>query len=176
MKAKLSVLFLIVSTVLFAYQKKESSSMLKDKLNEIESYIVYRDSLNKEVSKVPISWHLDHTLITINKIYKVMNASDIKKYKKRFNFSRTILFTLNKIPRGRAESPDSVRPSEIIVTDSIYAHLKNARENINLIDSLPQKAHFTHPYVGTLNRRQAKKFLKIHTEHHLKIVRDILKQ
>ena len=104
-----------------------------------------------------------------------MYTSKVENYKRRFNIGRAIMFTLNKIPRGKAESPKQVKPATIIIADSMYLHLKQAEYHAGLIDELPKKAHFRHPYVGTLNKKQAKRFLKIHTNHHLSIIRDILK-
>lgn len=156
--------------------QEEQDDFLIQELNEIERYITYRDSLNKDVSKVPVAWHLDHMLLTINEIYKVMDTSNVENYKSRFNMGRTMMFTFNKIPRGKAESPEQVRPPKIICTDSINIHLKQARIYLKLFDSLPPKAHFKHPYIGILKRKHAKKFLKIHTNHHLEIMRDILEK
>ena len=86
------------------------------------------------------------------------------------------MFTFNSIPRGRGESPSSVRPKENVSEEEISEHLKNAKEILTLLDSLPEKAHFKHPYFGMLNRKDSKEFLKIHTNHHLDIIKDILKE
>jgi len=170
------VLTLGVFTLKPMLQEELPSNFLKDELTELKSYMVYQDSINPQVSKVSVGWHLDHTLITINEVYKVVDTSSVENYKRRFNIGRAIMFTMNKIPRGRAKSPDQVRPAEISIGDSIISHLKQAKSYVKQIDSLPKKAHFKHPFVGTLNKKQAKRFLKIHTNHHLKIIRDILKR
>ena len=50
-----------------------------------------------------------------------------------------------------------------------------AFENILRFKEILPKAHFRHPIFGTLTREQSRHFIQIHTEHHLKIIRDILK-
>lgn len=174
---KKTILFFVLAGltfILFSYSKSKKELMLSKQLKELESYIIYRDSLNIKVSEVPVAWHIDHAIITINKIHKALDTSNVNNYKKQFNFGRFMMFTMNKIPRGKAESPNIVRPEKIIITDSIFSHLNRAHQNIDRFKNLSKKAHFTHPYIGMLNKKQAKKFLLIHTEHHLKIIRDIL--
>ena len=166
---------LILGIIGSTAQKEMKTTFLDTELQQVEQYLQYRDSINKEVSAVSIAWHLDHLLLTINKIYARLEKSDETQYKNRFNFGRTMMFTFNKIPRGRAESPQVVRPNELIL-DTIKIHLEQAKLTLQKLDSVHKKAHFTHPYLGMLNRRQTKKFLKIHTNHHLKIVKDILKE
>jgi hypothetical protein len=179
-KHRKKLLLVLISVVLLGVigstpQKEMDATFLDKELQEIQRYLPYRDSVNTEVSEASVAWHLDHSLITVNKIYTRLYKSDESKYKNRFNFTRTLVFTLNKIPRGRAESPKVVRPKELVL-DTIEAHYESALQNIKAFDSLPKKAHFTHPFFGMLNRRQTRKFLKIHTNHHLKIVKDILKE
>ncbi len=170
--------FFFCSLVIFANWQKsmDQSQFLSQELSELESYIRFRDSLDPKVSKVPIAWHLDHTLRTINEIYKAVERSAPEKYKARFNPGRSLVLITNRIPRGRAESPKIVRPPDLIVTDSLYIQLRQSRKNLIAYDSLPVDAYFSHPYLGDLRKKTARKFLKIHTEHHLKIIRDILKK
>lgn len=175
-KAAIILVSVLVLVLISSFAMKPKIEPLQNQLNTIESLIKYRDSISIEVSQVNVAWHLDHMLITINEIYKVMDTSKPENYTPRFNVGRTMMFTFNKIPRGRAQSPQQVRPPEIIVTDSIYKHLQQARKYIALLDSLPNKAHFIHPYIGVLNPKRTRKFLKIHTNHHLEIISDILNQ
>ena len=178
MKTTLLVCFFLVAAVpVMDNPKKECRShFLKEELTEIEGYIAFRDSLNPAVSKVEVAWHLDHSLRTINEIHKAVKKSNPENYKGRINLGRTVLLLINKIPRGRAESPKIVTPPEVIHTDSLYGQLALARKNLVAYDSLPKKAFFEHPHLGIMDRKTSKKFLEIHTEHHLKIIRDILKK
>ena len=151
-------------------------NMFLDKeLNEIESLIPHKDLINIEVSKSDIGWHLLHTLLVIQKIHKVMDNSNPEEYAYEFNIKRNILFIINKIPRGRAKAPSQVQPSNAISADSIKEHLIAVRQLSATYGNLPKNAHFKHPYLGTMPLKQAMKFIKIHTEHHLKIARSILK-
>lgn len=154
---------------------KPEDNFLNDELIALENYIIHKDFKNTDVSKGTVGWHINHTLIAINEIYKVIDTSKGENYKRKFNFARFMMFTFNKIPKGRAKSPKQVKPAEIIITDSIYSHLEQAKKHINKLNKLSENSHFTHPYIGMLNKKQTKRFLKIHIQHHINIIKDILR-
>ncbi|MEM7486098.1 MAG: DUF1569 domain-containing protein [Bacteroidota bacterium] len=175
---KIKAIILLSSAVLCSWivMEDDSPDFLKSEVSEIENRIQFRDSLNEDVSKVNVAWHLDHILITINKVYQEMEQSNPETYKGNFSFGRTMMFTFNRIPRGKATSPEIVRPPEFIDEQEIRSQLELVKKYLPKFDSLPAKAHFKHPYIGVCKRKQAKKFLTIHTNHHLAIINDILKE
>lgn len=171
------VSFIIVALGMATVNSQPSKkAYMKRELNTIEEYLVHRDSMNKEVSKVAIAWHLDHSLKVINRICDTLRVSKPEAYKGEFSMSRIFSFTFNYIPRGRANSPTAVRPPDTIKTKDIVSQLLEAREKVVMIESLDSKANFNHPVFGQLNKKQAKRFIEVHTYHHLKIIKDILKK
>lgn len=149
---------------------------LQQEVQQLENYISAHETLNPEVSKVTVGWHVYHSLLTVNEVFAALQQSNPKAYKNRFNPRRTLLFAMNKIPRGKAQSPEVVLPPQHFTKQDLLLQLQQARENLVKIDSLPENAFFNHPYVGSLNREQTKKFLWIHTRHHLGIIRDIVRE
>jgi len=171
------ILFLTVFAV-YARMTMNTTNpdFLMDHFAEIESKLDARDVLNQDVSQVPVAWHLDHCLKTINTIYQALKNSDPEKFEGSFDATRTLSLTMNYIPRGRAQSPTSVRPPEVIDTEDIILQLQEARVNIKMAFDLDENAHFEHPVFGTISRGNTLRFLEVHTEHHLKIIRDILEE
>jgi len=53
--------------------------------------------------------------------------------------------------------------------------IQKACQNIEHIISANKNAHFNHFIFGALNKNRTIRFLEIHTNHHLKIIKDILK-
>lgn len=149
--------------------------LLQAQLVEMGNYIAQKDEINSAVSSAPIGWHISHNLKVINNIIATMESSNPEDYKKEFSFKRLLVFVSRRIPRGKARSPKVVWPPEVIKIEDLNESLIEAKKNIQLLNKLPRKAHFKHPYFKHLNRDQTKTFLEIHTEHHLKIIRDILK-
>ena len=147
---------------------------LQAQLVEMETYIPQKDEINSQISSAPTGWHLSHNLKVINNIITFLASSDPEDYKKEFSFKRLLVFTTRRIPRGKARSPKVVLPPEVIKTEDLKESVIEAKENIMLLNSFNAKAYFDHPYFKHLNRNQTKTFLEIHTEHHLKIIRDIL--
>ncbi|GAB5398707.1 MAG: hypothetical protein Aureis2KO_02920 [Aureisphaera sp.] len=172
----LALLITIGATFVNCNMEVNDIGFLDDSLNKIEANILYQDSINIDVSKVPVAWHLDHTLKTINGIYDAMEASNPDDFNSSFNMPRVMSLTLNYIPRGRAQSPTAVLPPEIIEKEALYRQLKEARENVKMAFQLDEHAHFEHPVFGIIARGNSLRFLEVHTEHHLKIIRDILKE
>ncbi len=145
-------------------------------MSNFEYFIKKRNSQRTKISKVDVAWHVDHCLKTINRIYERLENSNPEEYAASFNLLRTLIYAWGDFPRGVAESPKVVLPPDIISTSSLYEQLEEARKNIQKLEELPVKAYFKHPYFKVLDRKQSTRFLEIHTNHHIKIIRDILKK
>lgn len=150
--------------------------LIKKLLLEIEKSIPFKDNINAKISKSTIGWQLDHALKVINNICVILAKKHSKKYKKDFNLLRSVLFTFGFIPRGKAKAPKFVNSKEAISTETLYEQLNTAKNHIENIQYLDNDAYFIHHAFGTLSKKKTIRFLEIHTKHHLKIVRDILKK
>lgn len=158
-------------------RKRETSPDFLDKeFGEIEQLFAKRDFSNPEVSKANVAWHLDHMLKTINQVSKKLIDSDPDAFRPNFSPQRTFVHTSGIIPRGAAESPQNVRPPEVILLDSLERQLSLAKINLTKITDLNEKANFQHPIFKQLDRDQTRRFLDVHTNHHLKIIKDILEE
>ena len=150
-------------------------SSLASCLRELESKISRQEVISPAVSIASVGWHIEHSLLTLNLIIERLKTSDAKSYKWTFNFTRILVFTTNKIPRGRAKSPDVVVPKSKFDVDTLTVHIGVAKARILELDTFQTDNFFEHPYFGKLNLRPTIKFLEIHTQHHLAIINDILK-
>ena len=179
MKKRILLITLLFVISLFIYSnfkmKQDDPTVLSPLLTKVENYIPERDRKNPDVSKVDVAWQLDHILKTFNRITDVLSKSNPEDYSSSINAARTFSLTAGYIPRGRAQSPDVVRPPEVIITEDIYKQLEEAKANILKLKTLNDKSNFDHPYFGQLNKAHAIRFIEVHTKHHLKIVEDILK-
>lgn len=155
---------------------KKRITVLKKQLYKIESYIPFVNKENQKVSKSNVGWQLDHTLKVFNAVSEWTENSNTKDYKWTFNFWRSVLFPLCYIPRGKAKAPKFVLPPEIIKDEDLQKQLQIAKNHIEVLKALPKTAYFKHFVFGKLSKKQTLRFLEMHTNHHLKIVRDILKK
>lgn len=170
----LSILVILVTLISIANNREDDPNFLDGQLTEIEGYFEQRKTQNEEVSQANVAWHLDHTLKTINRITENLVESNPEEYLSKFNMQRVVVHTTGRIPRGVAQSPQNVRPPESVLLDSLQLQLAEARQNLDAINHLDEKAFFAHPVFDHLDRDQTRRFLEIHTNHHLKIIRDIL--
>ncbi|MEM9078934.1 MAG: DUF1569 domain-containing protein [Bacteroidota bacterium] len=171
----LLALILVLLGIALERNTENSTTFMDDQVALLESYIVQRDAYNPKVSKADVAWHLDHSLKTINRICNTLEKSNPKEFKSNFNFARIFIFAWGDFPRGVAKAPRAVRPPEEIVTEDLYSQLEEVKANLKMIEDLSEDAHFEHPNFDVINKGQTKRFLKIHTGHHLKIIKDILK-
>ena len=144
-------------------------------LHQLESYISNLDKLNSKVSNSTIGWQIDHCLLVINGIISQLEISNPNEYQPTWNFPKFMVFTMGKIPRGKAKAPKVVIPTHVATQEELKAKLEAAKNNILKLDSFSENQFFKHPFFKDLNVKQTEKFLTIHTKHHLKIIEDILK-
>ena len=161
----------------YALNNKESDpDFLEDELGRISSHFDQRNIKTKAVSEAGVAWHLDHVLKVINNISDNLIQSDPAAYTSNFNLQQIAVHTSGVIPRGAAQSPKEVLPPDDILLDSLHLQLAMARQNMIKIDKLPEHAFYRHAVFGNLDRDATRRFLEIHTNHHLKIIADILEK
>ncbi len=151
------------------------AAFLQTELREIGGYISKMELRNESVSQKNIAWHLDHDLRVVVRVCAALIDSDPSAYRINFSLIRTFIFIQNKFPRGQAKAPKQVTPKDVITQNELETRLAKAYELVEKVETLEPKANFKHHIFGLLNLRQTKKFLRIHTRHHLAIIQDIEK-
>jgi len=144
-------------------------------INDLESKIESKDLINPNVSERDISWHLGHSLKVLYNVIKVIQNSNPLEYRWKFSRNRSFIYLINRIPRGRGKAPKAVIPPDVISINHLREDLAIVRQLAVELENLNAKNNFTHPYFGQLNLKQTKKFLALHTKHHLKIMDDIIR-
>lgn len=144
-------------------------------VNKLENNIDSKDVFNSQVSQVDVSWHIAHSLKVLHNIIKVLQVSNPADYRWGFNRSRSFVYFINFIPRGKGKAPKAVIPANEISKEELLKEITTVRQLLDELPHLDAKSNFTHPYFGQLNLKQTKKFLAIHTKHHLKIMDDIIR-
>ena len=152
---------------------KNRLSGIEQLVSELENYIPQQELIKPDVSASSIGWHIEHSLLTINLIVDTVKRSDPKDYKWSFNLWRTIIMMTKNIPRGRARSPKMVRPTETFNANTLLDHVNKTRQQIRILETCVTDNYFVHPYFNKLNLKSTIKFIGIHTNHHLKIIKDI---
>lgn len=142
-------------------------------LREMQELSEKWEHKNPRISAESVGWHLLHNLQVINGMIAGLAASDPNKYSPKASFTKWLILLTKKIPRGKAQAPKSAVPKHIDKVELDAALDRASLSILNLLNQMPNK-FFTHPGFGDLNTRMTKRFLWIHTEHHLKIVRDML--
>ncbi len=144
-------------------------------LMELEEYFPFHHCTNRLVSKASVGWHISHSFKVINQVSDTLRNSQPEKYKKEFCLSRTVVFLTGRFPRGKAKAPEAVIPEEEIALENLIQDLDKVKQNLSSFEALEENNYFRHPYFKQLNKVHSKRLIEVHTMHHLKIVRDILK-
>ena len=148
---------------------------IQDQIQQLQFHIPDYATTNAAVSSASVGWHIEHSLLVFVRIITAMETSDPAFYKSSFNIKKMFALTLNKIPRGKAKAPKIVQPIGDIFPEKLITNIEAATLKIKALKNLQKCHHFDHPYFGKLNFKETNKFLALHTNHHLKIIHDIMK-
>ena len=146
---------------------------LKALLIELENKIQNQETINLLVSKSSVGWHIEHALLVMNLTIVSINKSNPENYKRTFNFNRLLVFVMNKIPRGKVRAPKAVQPTVDFTTASLKEHIEKSRHHLEKLSTLKANHYFEHPFMGHLNLTSTIRFIKLHTQHHFNIIKEI---
>lgn len=147
---------------------------LANLVQQLENYMTDAHVTVGSVSKRGVDWHIDHSLKVINFSAQAIIDSDPKDYKSKFNFYRSLFLPLGYFPRKKVKAPKVVNNREEIEKADLVTQLKQSKALISQLNTLGLNKNFRHPYFGMLNLKESQRFLAVHTNHHLKIIKDIL--
>ncbi|MCZ8197199.1 MAG: DUF1569 domain-containing protein [Flavobacterium sp.] len=146
---------------------------LQNLISQLESKIPFYEKANSSISNSTVGWQIEHSLKTIYQIVLAVKNSNPQEYRWKLNKSKLFISILGFIPRGKAKAPKVVLPDENITKESLLSSLQKVKSVLQEWDSFDKNCYFPHPYFGNLNKKSTEWFLKLHTNHHLKIVNDI---
>ena len=144
-------------------------------LQKIESLSSKIDVVNESVSKASVGWHLEHLLLILNSSLKGLTLTNPKDYNPKFSLKKFVFVNFGIIPRGKISSPKQFVPVNVPTQESILKLMNLAKTRLEAVKSLPEKSFITHPFLGDFEKKTTLRFLWLHSNHHLKIVDDILK-
>ncbi len=144
-------------------------------LKEINSYIARKDKKREKVSSRSIGWHIEHSLHVVSSVISALRHSNPEEYQTEFSVVKSYVFTKEEIPRGTAKSPEEfISEKDDFETEELKELLEKVTHKLTLIENLDENAFFPHPFLGNLNKKDTLTFIRIHTIHHLKIMKDIV--
>ncbi len=146
---------------------------LENLISQLESKIPFYEKTNSSVSSATVGWQIEHSLKTIYQIIQVIKTSNPEEYQWKFNKSKLFISVIGFIPRGKAKAPKVVLPDSSISEESLLLSLQKVKSALQDWDSFDKNCYFSHPFFGILNKKSTEWFLKLHTNHHLKIIQDI---
>ncbi len=148
---------------------------LLKQINELDSFIKAGDSHNNKISKKGTFWHIDHSLKVLEGIPEVLKNSNPQDYQPKFSFLKLIIMNTGYMPRGKGRAPKQVVPDTALSKEELLLKLNKVRESVKSLMTLEKNKTFKHPLFGWLDLKDTIKFMGIHTHHHLKIIKDIIK-
>jgi len=144
-------------------------------LQKIESLLSKIDVTNEKVSKASLGWHLEHLLLILNSSLKGLTITNPKDYNPKFSLKKFVFLNFGMIPRGKIRAPKQFIPLEVPTQESILKLINLAKTRLEAVKNVPEKSFITHPFLGDFDKKTTLRFLWLHSNHHLKIVDDILK-
>jgi DinB superfamily len=145
-------------------------------LDQIREAVTRADASAPSVSQWSVGMHVHHLALTMINIGNGLAKSTQPAPPAKRSIAKHIVFTLGKIPRGRARTTKNGTPQPSVPAPELLALIDESARQMDAAAKLDRNTWITHPIFGPLRRDDALRFVSIHNRHHLRIVADILRQ
>jgi hypothetical protein len=127
--------------------------------------------------------HLEHVGLSNRTIARAVRAIEAGKGEpdQKPSLRGAVVLKLGRIPRGRARHPEAAAPRPQPSPDAVRALLEETRGEFEVFrpqlqDLAERPQTVSHFALGAFTAIQWMRFADVHTRHHLRIVREILKK
>jgi len=142
-------------------------------LDALSGWVEQRDRLHAPTSMWTIGQQIEHCCLVIGGVHEALRRSEPPAPPAKITIVRRAVWWTGRIPHGRANAPKSVQPAAVPDRTHLEAAIERARGQVDSIRNLAQDAWFRHFMFDVLRRDEALRFLQIHTNHHLRIMKQI---
>ncbi len=161
-------------------------TLVLESYREMDSILQWSDHTLFQGEAVVSNWSPAQQLHHIAKVNLVIASSLITMSQKpeeedsdrRASITGVSVLATGYIPRGRGKSPGRLRPPADLTRDQLTSALNKSESAVGEVGVLlgllqSRKGRIEHPHFGFMRPSQWIRFMNVHTNHHLKIVRDI---
>lgn len=144
-------------------------------LEELRTWVEHAGLTVSAVSKWSVGMHLHHCCLAMAGVCKALASADAPPPEKKSSMAASIIFSSGRIPRGSAKASDTVIPRPDFSRSELLELLDACERGLREANGLDSSAWFEHSFFGVLTRDKALKFVRMHNDHHLKIIADVKK-
>lgn len=154
---------------------------MSNQLELIKQYIDHADLKNEEISHWSIGQQIEHILLTDKEVLQhiIHHFMFPPEEGNAINLLGYLMLYTGYIPRGKGNAPTNTIPKKrskqnlYELYEQVSKLYQQTEEKKTLLDQ--SLYAFPHPYFGMLTIKQWIRFLNIHTKHHVKIIRELLR-
>jgi hypothetical protein len=146
-------------------------------IHELEQLIPQQEKIATAVSPVSVGWHISHSLMVLVTVGNTLIQSAPAAIPYKFRWKRVVIMAVGRIPRRSGKAPERVKPAEETITpEGLRNKLIETKAVLMNLEKAPAASNFVHPVFGPMQKKAGLRFMRIHTYHHLLIIRDIVKK
>lgn len=151
-----------------------STTEVLKRLDTIEDLSPHLEAFSAEVSNWTVGQQVDHVISATSAFSVLLLREKKSDGSAEVSPLKGPILTSGVFPRGVVKAPVGLdNPSQLNTTALSKALLK-CRNRVVKLNDLPMDAVATHHLLGEMTRDEVIRFLTIHLDHHLAIIRDIL--
>jgi len=153
---------------------EESYAEIKAQIDEFRGFVPQRDVASADVSAWSVGMHVHHCGLAMRAIAGSLIECDEPLPSRRLGPRAALILRMGRLPRGVAKAPDIAMPSKDVDARVLQETLDTSEALLDQLPPVGERSWFRHFALGVLVKRDAVRFMSIHSAHHLKIVTDIL--
>jgi hypothetical protein len=130
------------------------------------------------VSGWSVAQHLDHVIKVNASVANGLLSANLEPLPKGMNILGHVILTIGRIPRGRGRSPARMVGARVtgLEIDAALSSLERSLAKVKELDlAKPSPPVIGHPRFRALTAPEALRFMAVNTDHHLRIIDDVLR-
>ena len=154
---------------------KQHLERIQCALEDLEAHLGSWDLNSSRISDWSVGQQIEHVLkatSTFTVLTLRNRQPDGTGFQKQL---KGLVLKRDSFPRGVAKAPDISLPGEDTPKAALPSLLLETRNRLERLDTVSSSAVVHHPHLGEMKRDEAVHFMAIHLEHHLSIIKDIVK-
>lgn len=132
------------------------------------------------VSAWSVGQQVEHTLIATGMMLKAPRAIHLGRGQDEAgpNPVGVMVMRTERVRRGRAKAPENTQPAPAPSQEAlqhVWARSKRSHDALGSVigEIATAQGRLEHPYLGWLNATEWLRIVRVHAEHHLRIIADI---